>query len=298
MATFRMPTCNNVLAHGTFLRNIGCASAVSKTARDKRNRKGIQACRASGGPQVVLTREKGKNGELGSMLDRKQIRWLEMPLIESTQGADRAILADAIREQKHEWTVITSPESASVFLGGWREAGKPKVKIASVGEGTSRILEAVNEPELLQIAFTPTKANADHLSAEIPLESESGTTVLYPASEKARQTLQKGLEGRGCLVTRLNTYNTVPVSGLDAGAREAAKAAGVVAIASPSAVNAWVELVGSQAEADVAFACIGSTSARAAEKLGLKRIFTTESPGLEGFLEAIEEALEASPQLA
>jgi hypothetical protein len=41
--------------------------------------------------------------------------------------ACRAILADAIREQKHEWTVITSPESASVFLGGWREAGKPKV---------------------------------------------------------------------------------------------------------------------------------------------------------------------------
>jgi len=32
-----------------------------------------------------------------------------------------------------------------------------QVKIAVVGEGTSRILEAVNAPELLHIAFTPSK---------------------------------------------------------------------------------------------------------------------------------------------
>jgi len=244
-----------------------------------------------------LTRERGKNGKVAEMLDKKKIRWLELPLIETIEGPDRAKLADAIRGGSHEWTVITSPESASVFLSGWQEAGKPKVKIAVVGEGTSRILEAVNAPELLHIAFTPSKANADHLSAEIPLEGVA-TTVLYPASHKARPVLQKGLEARGCVVTRLDTYDTVPVTRLDAEAREAARGAGVTAIASPSAVNAWVELVGGPEQADVAFACIGSTSAKAAEKLGLKRIYSTDSPGLEGFIEAIEEALQASPHPA
>ena len=68
---------------------------------------------------------------------------------------------------------------------------------------------------------------------------------------------QEGLEARGCVVTRLDTYDTVPVRELENEARQAARGAGVAAIASPSAVNAWVELIGGQEEADVAFACIG-----------------------------------------
>lgn len=38
----------------------------------------------------------------------------------------------------------------------------------------------------------------------------------------------------------------------------------------------------------------GSTSAQVAEKLGLRRIFYPDSPGLDGFVESIVEALEAS----
>ena len=37
----------------------------------------------------------------------------------------------------------------------------------------------------------------------------------------------------------------------------------------------------------------GSTSAQAAERLGLQRVFWPESPGLEGFVDSIAEALEA-----
>lgn len=299
MAVTRTPCCaGHILAHGSFLRTFGYPVPAQRLGKEGRSRQGKQRCHASVNPQVVLTREKGKNGKLGEMLDRKQIRWLELPLIETAEGPDRGKLAGAIGQEKYEWTVLTSPEAASVFLGGWREAGRPKVKIASVGKGTSEVLEAANAPDLLQIAFTPSKANAEHLTAEIPLEKSSGTTVLYPASQKARQTLQNGLETRGCVVTRLNTYDTLPVTGLDRGAREAARGAGVAAIASPSAVKAWVELVGGPDDADVAFACIGSTSAKAAEQLGLNRIYSTDSPGLEGFVEAIEEALQACPQPA
>ena len=45
-------------------------------------------------------------------------------------------------------------------------------------------------------------------------------------------------------------------------------------------------------------ASAGSTSAKAAQKLGLKRIYSTDSPGLGGFVEAIEEALQDSHQPA
>ena len=40
--------------------------------------------------------------------------------------------------------------------------------------------------------------------------------------------------------------------------------------------------------------CAGSTSAKAAKKLGYKNVYSTDTPGLHGFLEAIEEALAAS----
>jgi uroporphyrinogen-III synthase len=51
-----------------------------------------------------------------------------------------------------------------------------------------------------------------------------------------------------------------------------------------------VQFAGDAAK-DVAVACIGSTSARAAEKLGLQRIFYPEEPSLDNFVGSILEAL-------
>lgn len=59
-------------------------------------------------------------------------------------------------------------------------------------------------------------------------------------------------------MTRLNTYDTVPVRDLSQEQIGQAKSADVVAIASPSAVEAWLELIGPQTEADLAVACIGT----------------------------------------
>ncbi|EIE21204.1 tetrapyrrole biosynthesis, uroporphyrinogen III synthase [Coccomyxa subellipsoidea C-169] len=242
-------------------------------------------------PQVVVTRERGKNVKLMKSLQQRGISVLELPLVETAVGPDRSELPDALTAGDHDWVIVTSPESASVFLQGWREADKPQVRLAVVGSGTGVVIEAAGEADL-PVAFTPSKANAEHLSAELPLEGEG--RVLYPASAKAGAGLQEGLEARGFSVRRLNTYNTVPVQSLPAADVEAAKQARVVAFASPSAVKAWLACVGDQESADVAIACIGSTSARAAEKLGLKRIYYPDSPGLEGFVVSIVEALEAA----
>jgi uroporphyrinogen-III synthase len=44
---------------------------------------------AGGRPDVVLTRERGKNGRLMSELQQRGVTVLEMPLIESCDGPDR-----------------------------------------------------------------------------------------------------------------------------------------------------------------------------------------------------------------
>ncbi len=65
-----------------------------------------------------------------------------------------------------------------------------QVRIATVGAGTSRVLLEDPDAPLLTPVFEPTKANAVHLSAELP-EIEGGCKeVLYPASVKAGSDLQ------------------------------------------------------------------------------------------------------------
>ena len=58
-----------------------------------------------------------------------------------------------------------------------------------------------------------------------------------------RLQVQNGLKERGYDVTRLNTYDTVSAK-WSAAEEEAAKAAGIVTLASPSAVKTWAKRVG------------------------------------------------------
>lgn len=77
--------------------------------------------------QVVLTRERGKNGKLMRALLQQGISVLEMPLVETMPGPDRDQLPIALQEGGFDWIVITSPEAAAVFLRGWELAGRPQV---------------------------------------------------------------------------------------------------------------------------------------------------------------------------
>lgn len=242
-------------------------------------------------PQVVLTREAGKNGKIIKMLESRGIRCLEMPLIETAKGPDTDRLPEALQHSEdYDWVCITSPEAASVFIKGWKEAGKPEVRIAVVGEGTGEIFVAAGEVALLP-QFTPTVANAEHFGPELPFIPGGTKRILYPASNKASSLLQQGLLARGFQVQRLNTYDTLPVTSLAPEQLRVASTAQVVAVASPSAVRAWVGFVGEEIAARMPVACIGSTSAKAAESLGLKKIFYPDEPGLETFASTIEEAL-------
>jgi uroporphyrinogen-III synthase len=252
------------------------------------------------GRRVVLTREEGKNGDMRARLSVRGIEVLEMPLIETAAGADAAALPAALADAAGwDWVCITSPEAAKVFLRGWREAGEPDVPIATVGKGTAKVLKGeYARGALTREAFTPSKADAATLAGELPLTAKSAR-VLYPASAKAASTLQEGLRSRGARVTRLNTYSTEKVSAVDADAMALALAADVVTFGSPSAVKAWLALSGLADEegrgAHPLYACIGGTSARACDKVGLPGVLFPESPGVDGWERVVLDALDSLP---
>jgi uroporphyrinogen-III synthase len=248
------------------------------------------------GRRVVLTREEGKNGDMCARLTARGIDCLEMPLIESVVGPDRDALPAALNDPEGwTWVCITSPEAAKVFLEAWQEAGRPDLPIATVGKGTAKILAAHYATGALTAAtFTPSKANADTMVLELPVHGDS-TRVLYPASAKAASTLQDGLAARGANVTRLNTYSTEKVTAVGPDVLQQALAADVVTFGSPSAVKAWMALTGLDptAEDHPAYACIGGTSAKACDTIGLPGVLFPENPGVDGWEGVVLKALEA-----
>ncbi|XP_052202078.1 uroporphyrinogen-III synthase, chloroplastic isoform X2 [Diospyros lotus] len=218
-------------------------------------------------PDVVVTRERGKNDKLIKALAKHGITCLELPLIEHTKMPDLDRLPSVLNDNTFDWIIITSPEAGRLFLDAWKVAGAPKVKIGVVGSGTASIFE------------------------EVELSSKNSIDVTFAPSK------EEGLSNRGFEVTRLNTYTTVPVHHVDHLLLRLAVSAPVVAVASPSAVRAWVNLISESHVWSNSVACIGETTALAAKRLGLRNVYYPTNPGLEGWVDSILEAVGVHDQL-
>ncbi|XP_010488806.1 PREDICTED: uroporphyrinogen-III synthase, chloroplastic-like isoform X1 [Camelina sativa] len=250
-------------------------------------------------PQVVVTRERGKNNQIIKALEKHGISSLELPLIQHAPGPDFHRLASVLTDKSFDWIIITSPEAGSVFLEAWKAASSPKVQIGVVGAGTARVFEeAMQSAEgLLHVAFTPSIATGKVLASELPEKVGKRSSVLYPASLKAGTDIENGLSKRGFEVARLNTYTTVPVQSVDTVLLQQALSAPVLSVASPSAVGAWLNLIQNEEQWSNCVACIGETTASTARRRGLKNVYYPEKPGLEGWVESIMEALVAHEEL-
>lgn len=134
------------------------------------------------------------------------------------------------------------------------------------------------------------------MGAELPRVEGGTDVVLYPASARASGDLQESLEASGFSVNCIRTYDTVGVKSVDPAALEAALAADVVTFGSPSAVKAWAALVGEERARGTVSVCIGSTSARACEAVGVRRVLYPDAPGIDSWAETVLEALEKHRQ--
>ncbi|KAH9692607.1 Uroporphyrinogen-III synthase [Citrus sinensis] len=255
----------------------------------------------------------------GACMAKHRIDCLELPLIQHAQGPDTDRLSSVLNDTIFDWIIITSPEAGSVFLEAWKEAGTPNVRIGVVGAGTASIFEEVIQSSKcsLDVAFSPSKATGKILASELPKNGKKKCTVLYPASAKASNEIEEGLSNRGFEVVRLNTYTTAlfpvcvwngclrhsylflccipsynprnhgspvkePVHHVDQTVLKQALSIPVVAVASPSAVRSWVNLISDTEQWSNSVACIGETTASAAKRLGLKNVYYPTHPGLEG----------------
>lgn len=224
--------------------------------------------------KIALTREKGENNKLWNLL--KDLECIEIPCIGFERGQDYDKLASEI--SKHDTVILTSPQAADVFLEVWKSIGRPKVQVATVGKGTSKVLQA----EGIQPVFEPSDATGECLSRELPLHL--GPSLLYPSSSLADNKLVAGLTERGLKTLRLNTYNTVPAAWSEEDLIQA-KSVDIVTFASPSTIKVWAERVGTYQAAVV----IGPTSEKAAKTAGFNKIYAPSegSKGIEPWAQLV-----------
>uniref|UniRef100_A0A7S4ATH7 Uroporphyrinogen-III synthase n=1 Tax=Pseudo-nitzschia australis TaxID=44445 RepID=A0A7S4ATH7_9STRA len=242
---------------------------------------------------ITLTREDGKNEKLIKKMEEnsqlmEEIDVLEMPCIEHAVGPDYEQLSSTLLSERWDFVAITSPEAANILASAWDAVRDNPLPVVAVGKATENRLKDSE----ISVAFVPSKATAKTLAKELESVHETKkTSVLYPASAKAKKTLENDLMARGFAVKRLNTYDTVTATWTDE-QKESSNRVLVACFASPSAVKGWLKNTGGNT--GVLAACIGETSASACEELGWEenQIFFPESPGLEGWVEAIQKATE------
>ena len=280
-------------------------------------------------PLVVLTREAGKNDKLKAKLEPLSIPTLELPCIAHEKGKDYPNLVNELRTKipSYDYIIITSPESASVFLKALESAknfspedqkeknnsnGKENVtfidierlnqRLVTIGKATEDILQ---KKIGLYSVFSPSKALGSVLGDELPFQNNNikrdhqtskteSCHVLYPTSAKALGTIEKKLKARNFNVKRLNTYNTIPATWDSNLQLQAMEKGNIIAIGSPSALNVWTSRCDTSNDSylsEYILACIGETSARAAAKAGYQYIYYPSSPGIVGWSEAIQIAI-------
>ena len=252
---------------------------------------------------VALTREVGKNEKFRKALVEyfnnagdKRITPTELPCIAHADGPDYEKLTVTLKENRWDYVTITSPEAARVLASAWpwkstsadETEQSPAPAVAAVGKATEQALQEAD----IAVCFCPSKATAKVLVQELP---ETGKKVLYPASARAKPTLQNGLEERGFCVTRLDTYDTVTANWSD-DERALAPQIKIACFASPSAVAGWLQ--NSSDNRRALAACIGETSAQACREMGWaeEAIFYPNKPGLEGWVQAVSEAVKSLQQ--
>jgi uroporphyrinogen-III synthase len=216
----------------------------------------------------------------------------ETPLIELRPPSDRQPLDEALHGlARYEWLVFTSANAVEAVstrmaaLGVGLPAG---LSLASVGPATTLAVHAAWPGARVSVEPAGDFRAAGLVAAFDPA-AVHGRRVLLPVSDRAAETVSRGLAERGAVVERVVAYRTVSADGGQSLAETLRGGVDVAVFASPSAVEAFAAFAGA-AGRGVPAAVIGPTTAEAARAAGLTVLAVAQPATVEGLLTALEQA--------
>lgn len=258
---------------------------------------------ALNGKRVVMTRAAHQLDELASALVSRGAIPVAYPCIaiappEDARPLDAAL--DAAAAGTFDWLVLTSANAAVIVGERLQAAGTERLshlKVAAVGAATAGHAETwLGRP----VDCLPPEGSASSAAGAAEVLAgviQPGMRVLLAASEIARPELRERLTEIGAEVTAVTAYRTViGEGGADLPTLLRAGQIDAVTFASPSAAHHFLIRLaqegGRRADlAGVTIACIGGTTARAAESAGLRVDAIAREPSMTGLVEALDSAV-------
>lgn len=251
------------------------------------------------GLRVLNTRPAQDAGELTRRLAGLGADVIALPTTCVGPADDGAALDDTIRRlaagqangAAWDWLIFTSANTVRAFLDRLRSfsTGGPAgqrydarslagVRIAAIGAATAEVLRH----DGLEPDFVPDHATGERLAAVMP--DVAGSRVLLPRSDQALPGLPAALAARGALVTEVVAYTVGPARPDRRALTELTDEGVDVAIfCSPSALRGLAAMLPDRPLAEVlgraAIACIGTTTAAAAQEMGLRAEIVGDAAG-------------------
>lgn len=235
------------------------------------------------GLRVRVTRPAAQAAPLVAALEALGASVFAGALIEIAPPDDPAPLSAALRRlPSFDVVVFTSANAVAAVVDRLAQLGlreQPRA-LAAVGDATAAAArEAFPGIEIVTPPFDA--FHAEGLLAVLRGRGAAGRRFLLPLSDRARPVLAPGLRAAGAEVEAVVAYRTVTAAGAAAGAD-----CDLVVLASPSAVQAWTDVVPAEGRR-VPAAVIGPVTEAAARAAGLPVVAVARPSTREGLVEAI-----------
>lgn len=241
------------------------------------------------GQRIVVTRDASGAKALGEELERLGARPILFPVIELVPLPTNELAAAIENWESVDWVVLTSGNAVRFFFR-YLESRRRSLswpKVAAVGSATARLLE---ETYHVSVEHVPAKFTGEQLVAG--MGDLTGQRVLLPRSRIGRPEVVEMLHARGAEVTEIPIYDTIqatPGPEVLAALRDGVD---VITFASPSGVRNFLQIVEKEGVpretvTGARIACIGPTTAQAAQEQGLVVDIMPDTHTTDGLLSAL-----------
>ena len=222
------------------------------------------------GQRILVTRPRGRAGVLAERLRSLGAEVWEYPCIETEPILPCPAMTTALaRLADYRWLVFTSPAGVAALREELRRTGGDSrslagVKLAAIGPGTARALEAMG----LAADYIPPVYDAAHLGKGLP----AGGRALLLRAEEGSPALTAALARRAISYDDIAVYRTVYQNPHSQALRSSLESGEVplVTFTSASTVRGLLATVGGGADLSrVTGLCIGERTAAEARKHGI-----------------------------
>lgn len=246
------------------------------------------------GKRVLVTRSRSQASKLTKILSELGAEAVELPVIESRELEDTTKLDIAVAKlRKFHWVLFTSVNGVDAFWKRVRAAGRDarwfaRVRIGAIGPATAERLRDLGlHPDFVSDDFT-----SDSMLKGLEVMDMAGCRVLLPRSDIAPGDLIEGLRKLGAKPIEVAAYRTAKPDRDDSQGIKMLLGddIDIVTFTSSSTVANLLEALDGDVETinRTNVACIGPSTASAAEKAGIRVDIIAREHTIPGLVAAIE----------